>query len=112
LFLWKRISQFIAATFPDAATTIDFERNLQAEALFISPNFATTNAVIAELSKYHDFNDSQCRRIIEALIENSQVRWIKDDDDVKGFFTSFIDAHQHQIEADLLDKATSILKKQ
>jgi len=110
LYLWKRISQFIAAKFPDASTTIDLERSLQAETLFTSGNFATTHLAIAELGRYREFSDAQCRRIAEALIENSQVRWIKDDEDVKDFFTKFITNFGRQLDDDLLLQAKSILE--
>jgi hypothetical protein len=109
VFLWKRISQFIADKFPDAATTIDLERSLQAETLYRSPNFVTTHFTISELGKYREFSDTQCRRITEALIENSQVRWIKDDKDINEFFTNFLATFKDQIEADLLQQAESIL---
>jgi hypothetical protein len=111
LTLWKRISQFIAAHFPEADSTIDFERGLKVEALRTSPNFAATHAAIAELAGQRGFSDVQCRHIVEALLSNSQVHWIKDDDDVKGFFSDFLKKNKGQIEDELHKQAITLFEE-
>jgi hypothetical protein len=110
LKLWKRTSQFIAAHFPEADSTIDFERGLKVEALRKSSNFASTHAAIAELTGQQGFSDVQCRHLVEALLNNSQVHWIKDDDDVKTFFCEFLSTYKGKIEDELYKQAITLFE--
>lgn len=109
IVLWKRISQFIASKFPDAVSLIDLERSLEIQALRESPNFETTHAAIGALDPSAEFSSPQCRTIAEALIENTQVKWIKDDPDVRDFYQNFLERHGEKLDADLREKVKEIV---
>lgn len=55
-----------------------------------SMNFANTHDVIAELGKLSDFNETQVLKILKAAVDNSQIRSIIKDSDVKLFYERVI----------------------
>jgi hypothetical protein len=95
--LYPRVSALIAAHFPGAESAADIEKDIRANALLTSGNFATTHKAIAELAIYDKFPEATARKIATAFIENDQVRWIKDDEDVKEFFGKFMDRNKEYL---------------
>ena len=51
-----------------------------------SYSFTSTHTVIAELNKYDAFNKTQANDLCKIAIENSQVNWILEDEDIKNFY--------------------------
>lgn len=51
-----------------------------------SCNFKTTHSIIAKLDKFDNWTLEQYSGLCEALMKNTQVRWVKDDEDVKKFY--------------------------
>lgn len=109
--LWERTSQFLSANFPDAENAIEMERLILANGLKDSFNYANTHQVIAQLSTLGNFNSEQSRLISEAIIENSQVRDIRLDADVKAFYLGFIESHKDKLDADLLANINKLYEK-
>jgi hypothetical protein len=108
--LWKRTSQFLAAHFPDAATAIEIERTLMVESLERSPNFATTHAVIAEFSDLSHLSQPLVDRLANAILSNSQIRWLRGDDDVKKFINDFLSKYQNQLATAVKDEIKVLLQ--
>lgn len=109
--LWERTSQFLSAKFPDAENAIEMEKLILAKGLKDSFNYANTHQVIAQLSALGNFNSEQSRLISEAIIENSQVRDIRLDADVKTFYLGFIESHKDKLDADLLANINKLYEK-
>ncbi len=86
VYLYKSLGVF----FTEHDIAIDFEieqeKNSLIESLINSPSFMTTHEVIRRLSKYSSFSDEQVKGLSTALLGNSQVRSIIEDDDVKTFY--------------------------
>lgn len=99
--LWERISQFLTATFPDAENAVEMEKIILAKNLRESCNYATTHQGISQLAQLENYSGEQLRLISEAILENSQVRDIRFDADVKSFYQSFIDTYKDKLDADL-----------
>ena len=51
-----------------------------------SRNFQTTHSIIAKLDKFDNWTLEQYSGLCEALMKNTQVKWVKDDEDVKKFY--------------------------
>ncbi len=52
--------------------------------------FATTHSITAEFSDISLLSHPLATRLASAILSNSQVHWIHDDEDVKKFITEFI----------------------
>jgi hypothetical protein len=108
--LWNRISQFLAANFPDAKNALEMERGILAQRLRKSGSFAQTHTIIAQLNSLDGFNDEQLRHIAEAIVENSQVRAIRGDPDVHAFYKSLIAKYRGHLDKDLEAKIDELLE--
>lgn len=110
--LWARLSQFLAARFPDAENAMEMERGILAERLRDSGSFASTHAAIAQLEALDGFNDEHLRYMAEALVENSQVRAIRGDEDVAAFYKQLVAKYRGRLDKDLESKMDDLLKEE
>ena len=53
-------------------------------------NFANTHEVIKELKKMQDFSETQVMKILQAALNNSQIRSIINDADVHAFYLEIV----------------------
>lgn len=56
-----------------------------------SSNFATTHAVIKKLAKVAKWEAKDCEMLIDVALENTQVRYILNDNDVKKFYHKILE---------------------
>lgn len=110
--LWDRISQFLTATFPDAENAVEMEKIILAKNLRESYSYAATHQGIGQLMKLGNYSGEQLRLIAEAIVENSQVRDIRFDEDVKTFYLNFIDTYKDKLDADLRTSIQKIYDKE
>lgn len=116
IYLYKTLGVF----FKEHDIAIDFEieqdKNSLIENLINSPSFMATHEVIRRLSKYNSFSDEQIKGLSTALLGNSQVRSIVEDEDVKIFYKNvllaksdiFDDITWNEIEALVFREAVNI----
>lgn len=104
IYFYRRLSDFFCDKFPQIKLASEFEKELAISDLAVSSNFNDTHKIIAKLSKYADFTDQQMNEIIEAAINNNQVYWLKNDEDVKTFFNNLLKNRERTIESDKLEK--------
>jgi hypothetical protein len=87
------------------------EKQLLIEQLVNSKNFATTHSTIAKLSAYTNFSVDEAEEMLSASIENSQIRWIATDTDVKTFIQSLAFANYEKINGELAEKAIALTQE-
>ena len=58
-----------------------------------SRNFQTTHSIIAKLDKFDNWTLEQYSGLCEALMKNTQVKWVKDDEVVKKFYRKTLNNH-------------------
>ena len=102
--LWTRLSQFLASFFPDAKNAIDMERSIAAQSLLNSSSFNETHRAVAELAGFDRFSPEQAQTIMNALLNNSQVRWIASDRDVKAFAETFLENNFEHLDEDSITR--------
>lgn len=99
IILHRRISSFFHDRFPDIELASEFEKDLRVRALIESPSFEDTHRAISALADYTEYSEQQALELIEAATSNSQIRWIANDADVRGFFRDLFHAHSHRLAA-------------
>lgn len=86
IYLYKSLGVF----FKEHDIAIDFEieedKNHLIESLTNSESFVSTHELVSRLSKYNSFSDDQTKGLATALLWNSQIRSIIEDEDVKAFY--------------------------
>jgi hypothetical protein len=108
--LWKRASQFLAAHIPDAISAIQSERTLMVESLERSPNFVTTHALVAEFSDLSHLGPPLVERLANAILNNSQIRWLRGDEDVKKFISEFLSNYRNKLAAPVKGELEKLLQ--
>ncbi|MEZ7211427.1 DUF4935 domain-containing protein [Pantoea ananatis] len=84
-YMYARLSEFIKTHYPQATNLAEIEVNLTIQELEESSSFTTTHRVIEKLSKFSSFNQNQILKLMNIYFDNNQVRWIRNDPDVKAF---------------------------
>jgi predicted nucleic acid-binding protein len=87
---YKRISTLFTEKVPAIKLATEIEKDSLIKELAESPNFMTTHSIIAQLSKFSDFTQTQVNGVVTAAISNNQVFWIAKDADVENFLNNII----------------------
>ncbi len=96
IFLYRKLSDFFRDMFPEIrlASELELEKELAISSLVNSATFGTTHLAIKKLSKFTDFSDTEINELVKASISNSQIYWIKVDEEVKTFFKNLVKGKQ------------------
>ncbi len=86
IFFYKSLTRFFSEHDIKIQLRVEQEKDSLVQGLINSPNFLTTHDLVSKLSKYSSFNDSQIKGLANALLENSQVRWVINDQDTNSFY--------------------------
>ncbi|MEF2813248.1 MAG: PIN domain-containing protein [Oscillospiraceae bacterium] len=90
LFFYKNLVPFLNEHFKDIQLKTEEEKQELIEKLKNSPNFITTHGIIAMLDKHIGWTDAQIEDLCAAAEENTQIRWILDDKDVRDFYAKLL----------------------
>lgn len=85
----------------------DYKKDLLINNLEDSMNFANTHEVIKELKKMQDFSETQVMKILQAALNNSQIRSIINDADVHAFYLEIV--KNAKFENEVVDDAKRLL---
>ncbi|EHU9474394.1 DUF4935 domain-containing protein [Vibrio parahaemolyticus] len=106
---YRRLSQFIATHFPEAKTAAELERNIAIDVLAESTSFSDSHDAIKRLTGFEEYTQAQVVRIISIYHDNTQVRWIATDTDIKAFGKHLVDTYPDYIEAEALEKFRELI---
>lgn len=84
--LFRSLSEFFANRFPQIKLSDEAKKDELTSQLSASPNFSTTHALIADLSGFSFFTNTQVIKLFEALHHNTRVGWIGGDSDLQDFY--------------------------
>lgn len=106
--LYTSLGDYLRAHFPDIKLSEEETKNELIDQLATSISFASTHEIIEGLQSYSFFTAGQVSRLFGILVQNNQVGWIGEDDDVKSFFVSLKDK-AHAIPFELMKPAAEHL---
>lgn len=105
---YKSLSSFLKDNYP----TITIESENRKDELILelqsSGSFATSRSVLHKIAEYNDFSKKQLNDIFDASINNSQIYWIGDDEDINEILLKLLERNESKIEKEILDKFKSI----
>ena len=105
---YKSLSGFLKENYP----TITIESENRKDELILelqsSGNFATSRSVLHKIVEYNDFTKKQLNDIFDAAINNSQVYWIGDDEDINEILLKLFKENKSKIETEILNKFKSM----
>ena len=104
IHFYRDIKSFLESTFPQIHLASDVRKYFLIEALVESGSFAGTHSAVAELAKFDSFSLNEASRILAVSLENSQVRWLARDDDVKELIGKVLGPHRSALPRPLVAK--------
>ena len=110
LIFYKNLSNFFKQHFPDIKLASEIEKDLLIRNLASSSIFMKTHEIIGRLNQYDDFTPAQINAIIDASISNSQIYWIRYDNDVNGFLKRIIKGKKKQLDQRKLSEFIEMLE--
>ena len=91
IIFFKSLGEFLKKHFKDIELRVENEKDELIEKLARSKSFATTHAIVKELSAFLDLTVRQIQDICSAAVHNRQISWILSDDDVYEFYKGLIE---------------------
>lgn len=107
VIFFRSLSPFFKKHYPEITLASEVEKDLLIRDLANSGSFARTHSLVARLSNYSEFTDSQAVAIANATLSNNQVRLISGDPDVRRFLRYVLS--DRRIDSQLLDKFSRVL---
>lgn len=102
--LYDNLQQFFVDEGIKISLQVEDKKNQLILDLIRSGSYSTTHYIVSELSKYSAFSDVQIENLANALIVNTQVRWIVDDVDIKEFYCKFVKPRISTLESPAKEK--------
>jgi hypothetical protein len=108
---YKTLSDFFKDVLPDIKLATELEKDLLISELESSPNFYTSRSILKKLSKLDSFSSEQINQIIASSINNTQVYWISEDEDINEYLYDFVENYSEKIDAELLKEFIRVIPK-
>lgn len=102
IFFYTKLSDFFKEHHKDIQLKVEEEKNKLIEKLSNSLSFARTHKIIAELAVYVSYTDEQIRELTKIAEENSQVKAILSDSDVKEFYSKLLEGKEEVVSPETL----------
>lgn len=109
---FRDIKAFLEAKYPAIHLTSDVRKYFLIESLVASGSFSSTHAYVAELSQYVSFTLSEATRLLSEGLENSQIRWLAQDDDVMALLKKVMNPHRAALPKKLVAKWDYLMSDQ
>lgn len=90
---YRDFLRFLDVEYPGFHLATDVWKHMLIEALGRSESFNQTHEVVHKLAQ-RDFSAAEARQLLTLAMQNSQVRWIARDPDVKGLIDRLIAIHE------------------
>ena len=86
IFFYKDLVSFLSEHIKEIKLKTEREKQDIIENLKRSGGFSETHGIIAMLNQYNGWTEVQIESICEAAVENTQVKWIFEDQDIYDFY--------------------------
>ena len=102
LYLHTEIRPFLKAKFEIELKGLDEEKGCVIDALKLSSSFAATHSAVAQIEPFIDLlTKDDVIELAQAAEDNSQIYWIRSDDDVRDFYRQILPNHLDDMDAKL-----------
>lgn len=109
LMLHTELKPFLNAQFAIIQLQVDKEKSAAIKLLVQSGSFATTHYGISMVNAFFDaLTKEDAEELLQAGVDNQQIRWIHADDDVKWFYKRLLTTFAGQFSPGLEQKGTNI----
>ncbi len=104
IYTFKRMSEFFKSRFPDIKLASEYEKDILIKDLSGSGSYARSRLLLTKLSEYDDFSANQLNDIALACTANSQIYWIRNDEDIEEIITEIIKSNRCKMDKNILEE--------
>jgi hypothetical protein len=109
IFCYKSLSSFTKLHFPQIKLPIDALKSDYIQRLVNSTNFEQTHLQIGKIEKiFEELSFEDAIILFQGIIENSQINWISNDEDVKSFYKKLHEKFFDQTSVELDEQLNNI----
>lgn len=109
---YNNLASFFKQHMKEVNLNDENNKNELIQGLLNSPNFATTHSLIEKLKAYDSFTELQIKNLCHAFLVNSQIEWIKNDNDIYSFYIRIIGNDEEKADlSTLVENKYEELKK-
>lgn len=101
---YKTLSDFFKDVFPEIKLATELEKDILISKLIESGNFYSSRQLLQKLSKFESFSTEQANQYVSASLNNSQILWISEDEDINEYLHEFVEKNKDKINAELLNE--------
>jgi predicted nucleic acid-binding protein len=106
---YKTLTDFFKEVFPEIKLATELEKDILISKLVDSSNFYTSRKILYKLSKFESFSTEQANQYVSASLNNSQILWICEDEDINEYLYDFVENNKDKIDPDLLSEFYNII---
>jgi len=99
---YKTLTDFFKEVFPEIKLATELEKDILISKLINCGSFYSSRKTLQKLSKFESFSTEQANQYVSASLNNSQIRWISDDEDINEYLYEFVEKNNDKIEPELL----------
>lgn len=96
--VYEDLGSYLQAHYPNIKLSTEVPSGVAVSRLEESRGFAATHDAIARLERVSDFSAEQVQRLVDAAMDNSQIKWIISDYDVKAFYEGLLQDYGDQAD--------------
>lgn len=98
----KTLSDFFKDTFPDIKLATELEKDILIAQLIDSQNFYDSRSILQKLTKFDSFSSEQANNYISACMNNTQIFWISQDEDINEYLHNFTEKNKEIMDKELV----------
>jgi hypothetical protein len=102
IFCYRSISKFFQDKYPKISLKTEIRKEEVLEKFINSSSYANTRKCLIDLVDLNEFSAKQVKAFIDACINNNQIYWIKDDNDIKQYINEILTANYIRIDSQTL----------
>lgn len=111
IFPFRSFSSFFSSKFPKIKLALELEKEIRMNKLVESGSFASARRAMWNVSELNDYPPELVESFLEACVQNSQIFWISEDEDINNLIYDFIGNHESNISSEKLIEFKSQIPK-
>lgn len=97
IFPYRSLTSFFTENFPEVKLASELEKEIRIQELAESGSFFSSRKAMWKVSELSDYSTELVDVFIDTCVNNTQVLWIADDEDMNKLIHEFIESHRSKM---------------
>lgn len=104
---YKTLTDFFKDVLPDIKLAMELEKNLLITRLESAGNFYSARNVLQKINNFDAFSSEQINQIIQSSMDNTQIFWISQDEDINEMLYELANKNKEKIDETIFHQFTN-----